>query len=94
MTVIQKKTDNPIAHLSPEDIEELGRKLDAIRQEVIESRGAADAAYIRRMIKTQRGLEAGKLEYRHRRAEAAEEFPAAEAMSFLAGRLAGKPAGA
>jgi fatty acid desaturase len=59
VTVIQKKTDNPIAHLAPADIEELGRRLDAIRQEVVESRGAADAAYIRRMIKTQRGLEAG-----------------------------------
>ena len=59
MTTIQKKADNPIAHLSADDIEELGRELDAIRAEVIASRGAADAAYIRRLIKTQRSLELG-----------------------------------
>ena len=59
MTAVTKKADNPIAHLSPEDIEELGTKLDAIRQEVLDSRGASDAAYIRRMIKTQRYLELG-----------------------------------
>lgn len=47
-----------------------------------------------RVVVGERGLEAGKLEYRHRRAEAAEEFPAADAMAFLAGRLGGKPAGA
>lgn len=50
---------DPTAHLSPEQIEELGRELDAIRQEVIDSRGASDAAYIRKVIKTQRWLEMG-----------------------------------
>jgi len=59
MTTIQKKADSPIAHLTPEDIETLGHELDAIRQEVLDSRGAADAAYIRKVIKVQRGLEAG-----------------------------------
>ncbi|HET6165930.1 MAG TPA: acyl-CoA desaturase [Marmoricola sp.] len=59
MTTLQKKTDSPIAHLTPEDVEQLGRELDAIRAEVVESRGAADAAYIRRMIRTQRSLELG-----------------------------------
>ncbi|MDO9380012.1 MAG: acyl-CoA desaturase [Nocardioidaceae bacterium] len=59
MTTIQQKADNPIAHLSADDIETLGRELDAIRQEVIDTRGADDAAYIRRIIRTQRGLEAG-----------------------------------
>jgi NADPH-dependent stearoyl-CoA 9-desaturase len=59
MTVIQKKPDNPIAHLTPEDIEQIGVELDAIRQEVIDSRGAADAAYIRKVIGTQRKLELG-----------------------------------
>jgi linoleoyl-CoA desaturase len=34
-------------------------ELDAIRQEVVDSRGAADAAYIRRVIKAQRSLELG-----------------------------------
>ncbi len=59
MTVIQKKADNPIAHLTPADIEQLGVELDAIRQDILDSRGADDAAYIRRMIKTQRSLELG-----------------------------------
>jgi prolyl-tRNA synthetase len=40
-----------------------------------------------RVVVGDRGLEAGKLEYRHRRAEAAEEFPAADALAFLRGRL-------
>ena len=44
------------AHLTDEEIEQLGRELDAIRKEIEESRGDADAAYIRRMIKIQRGL--------------------------------------
>ena len=59
MTVLQKKTDNPIAHLSADDIEEIGRRLDAIRAEVIAERGASDAAYIRRVIDIQRKLELG-----------------------------------
>ncbi len=59
MTAVQKKPVNPIAHLTPEDIEQIGVELDAIRQEVIDSRGAADAAYIRKVIGTQRKLEVG-----------------------------------
>jgi fatty acid desaturase len=59
VTTIQKKDENPIAHLTPEDIEQIGIELDAIRQEVIDSRGADDAAYIRKMIRTQRSLELG-----------------------------------
>ena len=57
MTTIQKQTTSPIAHLSPEEIEELGRELDAIRQSVIDARGADDAAYIRKVIDAQRKLE-------------------------------------
>ncbi|MBK5306136.1 MAG: acyl-CoA desaturase [Frankiaceae bacterium] len=57
MTAIQKKPDNAIAHLSPADIEELGRSLDAIREQVVGSRGADDAAYIRKVIDVQRKLE-------------------------------------
>ncbi|MGL5811226.1 MAG: fatty acid desaturase family protein [Nocardioides sp.] len=59
MTAIQKKSDNPIAHLTADDIEELGRELDAIRQRFLDERGASDAAYIRGMITTQRYLELG-----------------------------------
>jgi fatty acid desaturase len=43
-------------HLSEEEVEQIGRELDAIRQEIEDSRGAADAAYINRLIKVQRGL--------------------------------------
>ncbi|RNL75468.1 fatty acid desaturase family protein [Nocardioides marmorisolisilvae] len=59
MTTIQKKNVDPTAHLTPEDIEQLGIELDAIRQSVLDVRGEADAKYIRNVIKTQRGLEAG-----------------------------------
>jgi len=45
------------AHLSDEDVARLGAELDAIRDEVLASRGAKDAAYIRRVIAVQRGLE-------------------------------------
>ena len=41
-------------HLTPEDVEQLGRELDAIRAEIEESRGDSDAAYINRLIKIQR----------------------------------------
>ncbi len=57
MTALQKKSENPVAHLSAADVEEIGRRLDAIRQEVVDSRGASDAAYIRRVIDIQRKLE-------------------------------------
>jgi NADPH-dependent stearoyl-CoA 9-desaturase len=59
MTTIQKKSENPVAHLSPEDIEEIGAELDAIRAEVVSSRGERDAAYIRKVIDVQRKLELG-----------------------------------
>ncbi|WP_249998982.1 acyl-CoA desaturase [Actinoplanes sp. M2I2] len=59
MTTIQRKDSNPIAHLTPEQIEQIGVELDAIRDEVMGSRGEKDAAYIRRVIAWQRGLELG-----------------------------------
>ncbi len=59
MTAITKKPENPTAHLTPEDIEQIGVELDAIRQDIIDSRGASDAAYIRRIVRTQRHLELG-----------------------------------
>jgi linoleoyl-CoA desaturase len=57
MTAIQKKPDNQIAHLTDEDIENLGRELDAIREQVLASRGDRDAAYIRKVIDAQRRIE-------------------------------------
>ena len=50
---------NPAAHLTPTQIEEIGRELDALRAEVMGSRGERDARYIRKVIKTQRYLEMG-----------------------------------
>ncbi|MDO4910260.1 MAG: fatty acid desaturase [Corynebacterium sp.] len=46
------------AHLTDEDIKEIGRRLDEIKREVDESRGERDARYIHNLIKFQRGLEA------------------------------------
>jgi fatty acid desaturase len=57
MTVLQNKEVNPIAHLSSEDIERLGVELDAIREQVLASRGESDASYIRNLIDVQRKLE-------------------------------------
>ena len=59
MTTITNKAENPTAHLTPEDIEQLGAELDAIRQSVLDDRGEKDAAYIRRMVDVQRKLELG-----------------------------------
>jgi linoleoyl-CoA desaturase len=50
---------DPVAHLTAEQVEALGRELDALRKEVFDSRGEADAAYIRKVIKAQRSLEFG-----------------------------------
>jgi len=57
MTAVTKQIDNPIAHLTPEDVEAIGVELDAIRQEVIDTRGERDAAYIRRVIDIHHKLE-------------------------------------
>ena len=59
MTALQKKAENPIAHLSAEDIELIGKELDTIRQEIRDSLGEDDAKYIRRVIDVQRKLELG-----------------------------------
>ncbi len=45
------------AHLTDQQVQQLGQELDAIRDRVIASRGAKDAAYIRRVIRVQRTLE-------------------------------------
>jgi NADPH-dependent stearoyl-CoA 9-desaturase len=47
------------AFLTPAEIEEFGRELDQIRDEVIASLGEKDAAYIRGVIAAQRKLELG-----------------------------------
>ncbi|MGF2952689.1 fatty acid desaturase family protein [Mycobacterium sp. THU-M116] len=55
-TMTATQTD-PTAPLSDEDIENLGRELDAIRENILAGRGERDAAYIRRVITGQRKLE-------------------------------------
>jgi linoleoyl-CoA desaturase len=57
MTALQKKAHNPIAHLTEQDVTDLGLELDALREQIIASRGASDAAYIRKVITFQRRLE-------------------------------------
>ncbi|MBV9486297.1 MAG: acyl-CoA desaturase [Frankiaceae bacterium] len=44
------------AHLTPEEIDELGKEFDQIRRDIEGSRGEKDAAYIRRIIGLQRKL--------------------------------------
>src|SRR3954453_12642346 len=46
-------------HLNDAQVAEIGRELDAIRDDVLAQRGASDAAYIRKVIKAQRILETG-----------------------------------
>lgn len=50
---------DPAGHLSAEQLEEMADRLDAIRQEVMDSRGEKDAAYIRKVIAAQRAIELG-----------------------------------
>lgn len=57
MTTLHAVQTHPAAHLTDADIEALGRELDAIRADVIASRGERDAAYIRKVIDGQRKLE-------------------------------------
>ena len=57
MTTITKKPVNPTAHLTPEDIEQLGIELDTIRQDILDDRGERDSAYIRKVVEVQRRLE-------------------------------------
>ncbi|GAB3660929.1 acyl-CoA desaturase [Actinocorallia lasiicapitis] len=57
MTTATLITPDPLTHLSETDLDAFGAELDAIRDEIIADRGAEDAAYIRNVIKLQRGLE-------------------------------------
>ncbi len=49
----------PMSHpdLTPEQVQALGHELDELRNRIVADLGERDAAYIRRIIKTQRGLE-------------------------------------
>ncbi len=51
--------ENPLHKLSPEQIEQLGRELDAIHDEVFAELGERDARYIRSVIRVHRQLALG-----------------------------------
>jgi len=46
---------NPAAHLSRQQIDEIGRELDALREEVLEDLGSRDAEHIRSVVRLARG---------------------------------------
>jgi linoleoyl-CoA desaturase len=48
--------ENPLAHLSPEQLDELAREFDAIRDRVMDELGDRDRRYIESMIEMQRRL--------------------------------------
>jgi NADPH-dependent stearoyl-CoA 9-desaturase len=50
---------SPTANLTATQIEEFGRELDAIRVDILATRGERDAEYIKKVISVQRGLEMG-----------------------------------
>src|ERR1700730_949664 len=51
-----EEIESPLARLTPEQIEELGREFDAIHDEVYADLGDRDSRYIRRTIKLHRQL--------------------------------------
>jgi NADPH-dependent stearoyl-CoA 9-desaturase len=53
---IDTQTESPLAHLSEEQLEELGREFDAIRDRVMAELGERDRRYIESMIEMQRRL--------------------------------------
>jgi NADPH-dependent stearoyl-CoA 9-desaturase len=56
---ITKMVGGKTVTMTPEQAENFGRELDAIRERVIADLGDRDATYIRRVIKAQRALEVG-----------------------------------
>jgi fatty acid desaturase len=59
MTATMEPMTTTPGGLSSAEVELLGQELDAIRQDVLDTRGARDAAYIRRVVRIQRMLELG-----------------------------------
>ncbi|MGN6217051.1 MAG: fatty acid desaturase family protein, partial [Solirubrobacterales bacterium] len=53
---IDTHEESPLAHLSPEQLDELGREFDAIRDRVMAELGDRDRRYIESMIEMQRRL--------------------------------------
>ena len=58
-TMPGEASESPLAHLTPEQLEQLGRELDAIHEEIYADLGERDARYIRSIIAFHRGLALG-----------------------------------
>ena len=56
MTEVEQDIESPLAHLSREQIDAIGKEFDAIHDEVYESLGERDRRYIQSMIEMHRGL--------------------------------------
>ncbi|UGT60402.1 fatty acid desaturase family protein [Nocardia asteroides] len=56
MTILTETKDGPLV-LSPENIEEIGRALDELRDRVVADLGERDREYLYKVIKAQRGFE-------------------------------------
>jgi len=56
----RQSTQAAPATLSPEQVAEFGAELDALRAEVMASRGERDVQYIHKIVAVQRGLEVGR----------------------------------
>src|ERR1700730_6247494 len=54
-----EQPESPLSHLTPEQVEQLGRELDAIHAEVYADLGEGDARYIRSVITLHRRLVLG-----------------------------------
>ena len=50
-------SDPKIPNLTPEQLEEFGDEVDAIRQRILADLGEEDAAYIRKIVKRQQQFE-------------------------------------
>ncbi|MBB3044306.1 fatty acid desaturase family protein [Nocardioides soli] len=59
MTALLERPATIPGGLTSKEVDLLGAELDRIRQDVLDSRGASDAAYIRRLVRVQRILELG-----------------------------------
>ena len=82
---VRAATDRLYAQLSEAGIEVLLDDRDA--RPGVKFADAELLGIPHRVVVADRGLEAGKLEYRHRRDSASSEFPVDEALSFLRARL-------
>ena len=83
---VREVSDRLYAELTDEGIEVLYDDRDA--RPGVKFADAELVGIPHRVVVGERGLEAGKLEYRHRRAAASTEVPAAELLAFLRQRLA------